>query len=65
MLDKFKFNNKSKKIIKSLNLEGKIIIGYVGTHGMAHNLSFIINTFLVKKKLPDVKFLFIGDGAEK
>ena len=66
MLDKFKFNNKSKKIINSLNLEGKTIIGYVGTHGMAHNLSFIINTLPeIKKKLPDVKFLFIGDGAEK
>tara|TARA_B110000003_G_scaffold130272_1_gene132285 strand:+ start:243 stop:1451 length:1209 start_codon:yes stop_codon:yes gene_type:complete len=66
ILDKFKAKNKNKKLIKSLNLDGKIIFAYIGTHGMAHDLSFIVNTLPeINKKLPNVKFLFIGDGAEK
>tara|TARA_B110000908_G_C10264199_1_gene462073 strand:+ start:1441 stop:2649 length:1209 start_codon:yes stop_codon:yes gene_type:complete len=66
ILDKFMPQIKNEKLIKSLNLSGKKIFAYVGTHGMAHGLSFIINALPeLNKKLPDVKFLFIGDGAEK
>ena len=66
ILDKFKAQNKNEKLIKSLNLSGKKIFAYIGTHGMAHGLSFIINALPeINKKLPNVKFIFIGDGAEK
>ena len=66
VLDKFKVQNKNQKLIKILNLDGKKIFAYIGTHGMAHGLSFIINALPeINKKLPDIKFLFIGDGAEK
>ena len=43
ILDKFMPQIKNEKLIKSLNLSGKKIFAYVGTHGMAHGLSFIIN----------------------
>ena len=46
VLDKFKVQNKNQKLIKSLNLDGKKIFAYIGTHGMAHGLSFIINALL-------------------
>jgi len=51
-------------LIESLNLKGKIILGYVGTHGLAHKLDFLMEC---AKKLKDTKyhFLFIGSGAEK
>jgi len=51
------------KIRKELGLEGKFVIGYIGTHGMAHKLDFVVQA---SKALPkDVVFVLIGDGAEK
>jgi glycosyltransferase involved in cell wall biosynthesis len=60
----FKPLEKNPTIIKHLNLVDKIVIGYFGTHGMAHKLDFILNcTPLVENN--NVHFLFIGDGAER
>lgn len=55
---------KDVSLVKKLNLENKKIIGYIGTHGMAHKLDFILQC---AKNLQDTNyhFLFIGDGAEK
>ena len=51
-------------LIDSLNLKGKIILGYVGTHGMAHKLDFLMDC--AKKLLhTNYHFLFIGSGAER
>ena len=62
----FKPMPKDQHIISSLNLDGKIIIGYIGTHGMAHKLDFIINCAShLQKSHPEYHFLFIGNGAEK
>ena len=49
---------------KSLGLEGKFVISYIGTHGMAHKLDFIVRS-IAQLKEQDLHFLFIGDGAEK
>ena len=51
-------------LIESLNLKGKIILGYVGTHGMAHKLDFLMDC---AKNLmhTNYHFLFIGSGAER
>ena len=55
---------KNKNLLDSLNLHEKFIVGYIGTHGMAHSLPFIINSI---QKIQDrtIHFLFIGDGAIK
>lgn len=63
-LKMFQPATKNYELIKSLNLEGEIILGYIGTHGMAHKLDFLMEC---AKKLINTKyhFLFIGSGAEK
>ena len=48
----------------SLGLQNKTIISYIGTHGLAHGLKFILKS-ISKISNPDLHFLFIGDGAEK
>ena len=48
----------------SLGLENKTVISYIGTHGLAHGLKFILDC-LAKINNPKYHFLFIGDGAEK
>ena len=60
-------NSESNDVIalkESLGLENKIIISYIGTHGLAHGLEFILES-ISKISNPDLHFLFIGDGAEK
>lgn len=59
---------KDPSLLKQFNLSEKFVIGYIGTHGMAHTLSTVIevahkiqNTALSNR----VAFMFIGDGAEK
>ena len=49
---------------ESLSLKNKIVISYLGTHGLAHGLKFILES-ISKISNPDLHFLFIGDGAEK
>ena len=49
---------------ESLGLKNKIVISYLGTHGLAHGLKFILES-ISKISNPDLHFLFIGDGAEK
>ncbi|QKJ22286.1 glycosyltransferase family 4 protein [Poseidonibacter lekithochrous] len=55
---------KDKEFLAKLNLENKFIIGYIGTHGMAHSLDFIVKS-ISKIKDDSIHFLFIGDGAMK
>jgi len=62
-LDKFKPIPKDKTIMEKLGLEKKFVIGYIGTHGMAHKLDFILNS--IKNLDKNIHFLFLGDGAEK
>lgn len=49
---------------KELGLDDKFVIAYIGTHGMAHSLDFIVES-LAKIDDRNIHFLFIGDGAMK
>lgn len=55
---------KDKALAKKLGIDGKFVIGYIGTHGMAHSLDFVVRT-ISKIKDDRYHFLFIGDGAMK
>jgi len=50
-------------LVEKLGLAGKFVVGYLGTHGMAHNLDFILDC--APAAPPNVHFLFIGGGARK
>ncbi|NNN06030.1 MAG: glycosyltransferase family 4 protein [Elusimicrobia bacterium] len=52
----------------SLGFEGKIVAGYIGTHGMAHALETILDAAALMRARPggdDFRFLLLGDGANK
>lgn len=61
----FKPMPKDDELIKSLGLEGKTIVGYIGTHGMAHKLDFILQAAHQLEADSRLHFLFIGGGAMK
>jgi len=56
--------NDVKNLKESLGLKNKIIISYLGTHGLAHGLKFILES-ISEISNPNLHFLFIGSGAEK
>lgn len=65
-LDRYKPLPKDHTLIKELGLENKIIFAYVGTHGMAHCLDFILRSIQsLEKESPELHFLFLGDGAQR
>ncbi|MCI5066092.1 glycosyltransferase family 4 protein [bacterium] len=54
--------------ISDLRATGKQVVGYIGTHGMAHGLDFILHQakeLQEQAEFSAVHFLFVGDGAEK
>ncbi len=63
-LDIFQPQEKDEALLKKLGLQNKKIIGYIGTHGMAHALDFILNC-ANEINDPDIHFLFVGSGAKK
>jgi glycosyltransferase involved in cell wall biosynthesis len=67
ILDSFKPRLKDKELMLTYpEFEGKKVFAYIGTHGMAHGLSFILDCLpKLQECLPEAHFLFIGEGAEK
>jgi glycosyltransferase involved in cell wall biosynthesis len=55
---------KDLELIRRHALQNKFIVGYIGTHGMAHDLRFIMRA-IGKIQDPEIHFLFIGDGSDK
>jgi len=55
---------KDEKLLNDLKLKNKFVVGYIGTHGMAHSLDFIVRS-IAKIKDKNIQFLFVGDGAMK
>lgn len=55
---------KDQEIVDRFSLKGKFVVGYIGTHGLAHDLEFVLDC---AKHFIDrnVVFLFVGDGAAK
>lgn len=47
-----------------LGLEGRFVVGYLGTIGLAHGLDNVLSTAKLLRDSP-VTFLFVGEGAEK
>jgi glycosyltransferase involved in cell wall biosynthesis len=63
-LNAYQPQKKNDILLGELNLKNKFVVGYAGTHGLAHSLDFVVRCI---DKLDDksVHFIFIGDGAEK
>lgn len=68
-LERFRPMPKDRELLARFCLDGKIVAGYVGTHGLAHALDTILEAAMIleKHKLPTVSvtFLLLGDGAMK
>lgn len=67
-LVRFKPRPRDEALAAELGLSGKMVIGYVGTHGMSHALTTVLNAAELLKATDlagRVRFMLLGDGAEK
>lgn len=55
---------KDPGLLASLDLADKFVVGYIGTLGMAHGLDMILDS-VAELPRDRLRFLFVGDGAEK
>lgn len=59
-------SNESDSLKLQLNAEGKFIVCYIGTMGMAHGLETMVEAAdQLRQSAPDVLFLLVGEGADK
>ncbi len=52
----------SPELLARHGLAGRFCVAYVGTLGLAHGLVTVLEA---AERLPEVRFLFIGDGADR
>lgn len=67
-LSRFWPQDKDQALLRKLNLEGKFVAGYIGTHGMAHALETLVHVAeLLKKQVDthDIMLIMLGDGASR
>ncbi len=64
-LELFKPADSKAALRKSLGLEGKFIVSYIGTHGLSHALDKVLETAALMREEKDIHFLLVGEGAEK
>jgi glycosyltransferase involved in cell wall biosynthesis len=54
------------RLRKSLNVERKFVVSYIGTIGLAHGLETLIAAAeMLQRTEPDVLFLLVGEGADR
>ena len=46
-----------------LGLDGKFVVGYIGTQGLAHGLENVLDAAVALRDAPDIVFLLVGSGA--
>ena len=48
-----------------LGLQSKFVVGYLGTHGLAHALDKVVEAAALLSQRADITFLFVGGGADR
>jgi glycosyltransferase involved in cell wall biosynthesis len=62
----FRPNGNNDDLRRELGAEGKFIVSYIGTMGMAHGLETVVKAAAeLRRTMPDVLFLMVGEGSDK
>jgi glycosyltransferase involved in cell wall biosynthesis len=67
-LARFRPQAKDQALAERLGLTGKFVVGYVGTHGMAHGLDVVLDAaerLADRPEAADIRLLMLGNGADK
>ena len=61
----FQMRARNPELLREHGLEGRFLVAYIGTLGMAHGLVTVLEAAERVRDLTDVVFLLIGDGADR
>ena len=62
----FSPRNRDAELRKQINAEGKFVVSFIGTIGLAHGLETVIaSAERLAESSPDVMFLLLGEGADR
>lgn len=64
-LERYRPAAKDAALESELGLTGCLVVGYLGTHGLAHALHRVLDAAELLRDRQDVVFLFAGGGAER
>ena len=64
-LSRYQPQEKSVEMASELGVQGKLVVAYLGTHGMAHALDNVLDAADRLRARDDICFLLVGDGARK
>ena len=54
---------KPADLLRALDLEGRFVVGYIGTQGLAHALHLVLEAAALLRRRREIVFLFVGSGA--
>ena len=63
--ERFQKTPRDAALAAEWGLKDKFVIGYIGTHGMAHGLANVLDAAARLRENDRVRFLFVGDGADR
>ena len=64
-LSRFTPLERDEALAAKWGLKDSFVVGYLGTHGMAHALANVLDAAEILRDRPEIKFLLIGNGAER
>jgi glycosyltransferase involved in cell wall biosynthesis len=65
-IDLFTPNGVGDSVKSELGLEGKFVVSYIGTLGLAHGLKTVVQAAArLQNSFQEIRFLFVGEGADK
>jgi glycosyltransferase involved in cell wall biosynthesis len=64
-LPRFSPSRRDAVLAREWGVADKIVVGYIGTHGMAHALGNVLDAALLLRDRSNLRFLLVGDGAER
>lgn len=64
-LTRFTARPRDQNLLDELGLQEHFVVGYLGTHGMAHGLHSVLDAAALLGNRDDIAFIMVGAGAEK
>jgi len=64
-LQRYRPAARDEALARQYDLDGRFVVGYLGTHGMAHGLEKVIEAAELLREDPRIVFFFAGSGAER
>ena len=64
-LQRYSPQDKDPVLAREYRLENKFVVGYIGTHGMAHALHRVLEAADLLRDHREIVFLLVGGGAQR